>query len=924
MASISIAVALAVIIGWIYDIGFLKSVLPGYECMKTNSAVCFLLSGVFLLLRTRKDDNYAPLCAAVVLLLISLSAATLAEHVFNINLHIDEALIKDSAGRLSGISAPGRMAVATAFCFLLLGLGFFLLRSQNRRSQMIAQYAFHATTALSLLAVMGYIFHVPHFYKLYFFTSMALHTSVLMAATSIVATTFLPQHGFARLFVGKGIGNEMARRLFPIMTLIVVLFGFLRIQSHRLAIVSVEFGIALYGVSFIFLSLILIDRTAAKLNSIDRKRAKAEDDLRKMNLGLEAKVEERSKELIESNKRNKIFIQEAPNAIAMFDKDMRYIAASQQWLIDYHLQDRDIIGRSHYEIFPEIGDDWKAIHQQCLNGSINRNNDAYFLRGDGTEQWLEWDVRPWHSSEGVIGGLLMYTADITLRKKTEQKLSISEEQFRGAFEYSATGIAIVSLEGNWVRVNNAVCNILGYTSEELMTMSFQDITHNEDLNPDLNLVEELIAGKRTFYTLEKRYIHKDGHVIWAILAVSMVRDSTGKPLHFISQITDISEQKIAQKALESTLNKLESLLDASTQVSIIGTTTDGIITTFNKGAENLLGYNKEQMLFRESPATFHLAGEIEQRGEELSEQLQKKVAGFDVFVEMAKAQRFETREWTYVKKDGTTFPVQLTVTAVKENGIIVGYLGIAADISAIKRIENEIKSLLDVASDQNARLKNFAHIVSHNLKSHSGNISILIDLLIADHPELKDNEIVQGLLTASKNLNDTISHLNEVVLMNTTVQDNIKPLNLKKHVDTAIQNVYALARNNEVEIITEVNDEVTVLGVEAYIDSIILNFITNAIKYSSPERKSYLRITSSVSLSGVALTFEDNGIGMDLKKVQQKLFGMYKTFHGNSDARGIGLFITKNQIEALGGKIEVHSIENQGTTFKIYLKNEEN
>lgn len=619
---------------------------------------------------------------------------------------------------------------------------------------------------------------------------------------------------------------------------------------------------------------------------------------------------------------SEIFVNQAPNAIAMLDTEMRYLAASQKWIRDYGLQGKEIIGKSHYEIFPEIGEDWKQIHRECLAGAINQNEDAYFLREDGSEQWLMWDVRPWYKEDGKVGGLLMYTDDITARKKTEQQLLLSETQFRGSFEASPNGIAIVSLQGNWVNVNPAMCHILGYSKEELMQLTFQDITHPDDLAPDMALVHELLEGKREYYHLEKRYKHKDGHYIWALLSVSLVKDSAGKPKHFVSQVTDIDKQRLTQHKLEQTLNKLEGLMEASTQVGIIGTDTKGLITTYNKGAENLLGYTPDEMLYKQTPQIIHVKEEVEERAKELKAILGREVSGFDVFVTLPREQQYETREWTFLRKDGTRFSVQLTITAVHENGELVGYLGIFADISEIKRVESEIKSLLDVTRDQNERLKNFAHIVSHNLRSHSGNITILTELLLEEHPELESDEVVQNLKLSAANLKETIAHLNEVVAMNTTVTQNLKKLHLKTRIDTAIQNVKAIAEANNVVIENYVDDSYYVLGIEAYLDSIIINFLTNGIKYRSLQRQPVVKINAAADSGYVTISFEDNGIGMDLKLVKHKLFGMYKTFHGNADARGIGLFITKNQVEALGGKIDVESTENVGTTFKVYLKNE--
>lgn len=618
---------------------------------------------------------------------------------------------------------------------------------------------------------------------------------------------------------------------------------------------------------------------------------------------------------------NKLFIEQTPTAIAMFDTNISYLASSEKWRDDYELNDKTIIGKSHYEIFPEIGEEWKQIHSECLSGITKKRDEDKFVRSDGTFQWLKWEVKPWYTDKGNIGGLIMYTDDITARKKTEEQLRISEEAFRGNFESAAIGMALLNESGQWLKVNKSLCEIVGYNEEELMLLTFQDITHPDDLDMDLNLLQELINDERSFYHMEKRYICKNGSIVYIILSASAVRDENNKVLYFISQIIDITAQKKAEKELEQqALSKIQGIFDASTQVSIIESDVNGIITTFNVGAENLLGYKKEEIIFLKTLETIHLKEEIIARGIELSSENNCKIEGFNVFTHAANNGEFETREWTYVKKDGSQFPVQLTVTAVRNRDIIVGYLGIAVDISIIKKAENEIQSLLYVTKDQNERLKNFAHIVSHNLRSHSGNIAMMLDLLLYENPTFLENEFIQLLDGASKNLKETIGHLNEVVLMNTTISENLTIINLQKALRTSINSINALAKIANVTIYNEVDPNLEILGISAYVDSILLNFLSNAVKYKSNKRSAFIKLYTEIENDFVILNIEDNGLGIDLKKHNGKLFGMYKTFHGNSDARGIGLFITKNQIEAISGKIKVTSDLDKGTTFKLYFK----
>ncbi|MDT0650735.1 PAS domain S-box protein, partial [Autumnicola edwardsiae] len=526
--------------------------------------------------------------------------------------------------------------------------------------------------------------------------------------------------------------------------------------------------------------------------------------------------------------------------------------------------------------------------------------------------------------EGNVHGAVVALHDITSRKETEDKLRISEQTFRGNFENAAIGMAIVGLQGEWIEVNESLCDIVGYTQDELINLTFQDITHPEDLNKDLEHLQHLVLGKSNGYQMEKRYIHKEGYPVNIILSVSIVRNNKGNPLYFVSHITNITRRKNAEQKLQQALAQLSGILEASSQVSVISADTNGIITNFNRGAENLLGYSREDMEGKKSLLFIHLPEEIEEISKELSAHFDQKIRGWEIFAALAKRGEYDTREWTYVKKDGTQFPVQLTFTAIRDKDEIIGYLGVAADISEIKKVEQEIKSLLDVTKDQNQRLRNFAHIVSHNLRSHSGNFGMLLDLYKQDHPEAAGNEILQLLGTASENLKETVAHLNEVVLMNTKVAENLHPINLNNAVNKATKNVSALSKEVNLKIVNDVNADWEILGIPAYIESILLNFLTNGIKYRSPERESYINLSASKEENFIVLNIEDNGLGINLQKYGSKLFGMYKTFHHHKDARGIGLFITKNQVEAIGGKIEVESEVGKGTTFKLYLKYEEN
>jgi PAS domain S-box-containing protein len=179
-------------------------------------------------------------------------------------------------------------------------------------------------------------------------------------------------------------------------------------------------------------------------------------------------------------------------------------------------------------------------------------------RKDGTIRHIHVAAAPLLDEQGEVVRIIGVNLDVTERKEREEALRLSEERFSNAFEHATTGIALVSPEGRWLKVNEAICALLGYSAEELAARTFQDVTHPDDLNTDLANVSRLLAGEVAFYKMEKRYLHKQGHVVWTQLGVSLLRDKDGRPLYFLSQIEDISHIKQALIHQKDLLQKAQA------------------------------------------------------------------------------------------------------------------------------------------------------------------------------------------------------------------------------------------------------------------------------------------------------------------------------------------------------------------------------
>ncbi|MBF4492717.1 PAS domain-containing protein [Flavobacterium sp. MR2016-29] len=253
-----------------------------------------------------------------------------------------------------------------------------------------------------------------------------------------------------------------------------------------------------------------------------------------------------------------------------------------------------------------------------------------------------------------------------------------------------------------------------------------------------------------------------------------------------------------------------------------------------------------------------------------------------------------------------------------ERGKPLRVIGTHTDVSLQKEKELELMKTMKLYSEQNSRLLNFSHIVSHNLNTQAGNIKSILDFIDADIDKTTISEMLEHLRTVSNDLNDTISNLTQIVKTQSNLNIAVVPLKLCEYIEKTISTIKGYDKRKNVKIINNVPNYLTINFNPAYLESVLLNFTTNAIKYAHPNRDPLIVFDFAIEPEGhKSLKISDNGLGIDLAIHGDLLFGMYKTFHKHEEARGIGLYITRNQIEAMKGSICVESQVGVGTSFKI-------
>jgi diguanylate cyclase (GGDEF)-like protein/PAS domain S-box-containing protein len=272
----------------------------------------------------------------------------------------------------------------------------------------------------------------------------------------------------------------------------------------------------------------------------------------------------------------------APLILFSFDRTGTITMVEGRGLVEMGRTAGDTLGRSVDDVYR---DDPHLL--DCCHRALDGETVTATVRL--RDRWFDAQYTPMRDSDGAVSGVIGISIDVTGRVRSEEALRESMERFQSSFELAAIGKGIVNIEGRWLQVNRALCEMIGYAEEEVLALSFQDITHPEDLLTDLEQLSALLAGTIRSYQMEKRYFHKRGHIVWVLLSVSLVHDAHGAPMYFISQIQDITARKVAEEAMRRHEYRLHSIIEMQDEIATADVDLDTVMKIIMRRTQAITG-----------------------------------------------------------------------------------------------------------------------------------------------------------------------------------------------------------------------------------------------------------------------------------------------------------------------------------------------
>jgi PAS domain S-box-containing protein len=968
-AGLVLLTGMLVLLGWGFDIMVLKSISPAFVSMKANTALCFVLTGLAMWMLVRPERpvtgtgknmmGRVSLLPAALVLVISL--ATLLQYLLNTDFGIDQWLFPDDLQAVHTY-APGRMALSTAISFLILSTALLLLQLRAGFAISLAQMLALFIALYSLLPILGYKYDVEAFYGQSYFTRMSIHAAVAFMAAGLGMLLCRPERGIVAVVFSGGKGGYLARRLIPASVLlpVLLLWGWLWLSPAGVEPMATD--PALFFTILISLFVVLSWMMSGTLEQLEKSRSQAAEELKHWHQMMH------------------YIIRHDPNAIAVHDTDLRYIFVSERYLSDYRLIEKNIIGKHHYEVFPDIPEKWKEVHRRALAGEVIGSEEDVFERADGSTDITRWECRPWYKHDGQTGGIVLYTEVITKRKQAEQALKSSQQLLQAIIDSADSFIYVTDLEGRYVLVNRALqsefghesAEIIGKTRDELINKVSARIHRSNDrkvieAGRSIMFVEENIgkAGTRFYLTTKFPLFNADGK-IYAVCGIS----------------TDITQRREMENEIREKNDFIQTVLDNLPIGIALNRIQDGEAIYMNKKFEEIYGWPQKELqdidgFFRKVyPDETYRKSLIERVMTDIRSGDPEKMHWENIFITRQDgAQRIVNALNIPLVEQNTMVSTVMDVTRQKRAELELRTLNdqlikLVATIKELSRVQSreEVKQILKSAEDKetvadgqaypdhiletladaasialenvglyeelelrvknrtreledaNKELEAFSYSVSHDLRAPLRAIDGFTRVLEEEYSGLLDDNgrrLCAIIRDNTRNMGQLIDDLLAFSRLGRT-ELNQAAIDMKAMAMSVFEGLSSTMDGQVAGF--ELQDIPAAWGDHALIRQVWANLISNAIKFTSTRKNPAISVSGNLENGRCLYRIEDNGVGFDMKYAG-KIFGVFQRLHSHREfeGTGVGLAIVERILKKHGGSIAAWSEEGKGARFEFSL-----